>query len=224
MTEQYLQSDCTEIHPKTTTTEHEEICTRTLQIPTLSMGDLTQHTVTLSAAHYPTASNLQNTHRIQKQQWHYIHINNNNPSLPQESLQHFLLHSCLETRTEDQLHCVSLTTPFRATITVLEVVTPNPLVSKRKDSLFELFCTGQGPWKSVDFYKAQETAGVSQIKGISVHQGLSPSLNGTGTEKPSVFVSSVMEETWRERRISPLISQELGVSRSASVINHKSMI
>lgn len=27
-------------------------------------------------------------HQTQKQQWYYIHINNNNPSLAQESLQH----------------------------------------------------------------------------------------------------------------------------------------
>lgn len=55
--------------------------------------------------------------------------------LPQESLQHFRLHSCLKMRTEDQLHCVSSTNPFRGTIPVLEVVTPNPLVSRKKSQL-----------------------------------------------------------------------------------------
>lgn len=44
----------------------------------------------------------------------------------------FRLHSCVfKKRREDQLHCVSFTTPFRGTVTVLEVTTPNLVVSKR---------------------------------------------------------------------------------------------
>lgn len=37
-------------HARSIPRRNEEICTWTLQIPTLCMGDLTQHTVTLSAA------------------------------------------------------------------------------------------------------------------------------------------------------------------------------
>lgn len=85
-------------------------------------------------------SSLQNTHQTQKQQRCHIHINNS-PSLPQESLQHFRFHSCLKMRTEDQLHCLTLTTPFRGTTTVLEVVTPNPLVSNKKKKKKVSLCT-----------------------------------------------------------------------------------
>lgn len=107
------------------------------------MGNLTQHTVT---PRYPKVSLADKILKLQKQQWYYIHINNINPTLARESLQHFWLHSCgKKTRTEDQLHCVSLTTPFRGTVTVLEVVTPTPLVSKK--SLFERCSVkGRGPW------------------------------------------------------------------------------
>lgn len=34
---------------------------------------------------------LQNTYQTQKQQQHYIHINNDNPNIPQQSPQHFRL-------------------------------------------------------------------------------------------------------------------------------------
>lgn len=84
---------------------------------------------------------------------------------------------------------MSLTTPFRGAVTVLEVVTPNPLVSKRrKEGLFQHFqhCSGQvmGPWKSVDFYKAQEIAGFFFTdKGISLLLALFTSLNGTDGER-----------------------------------------
>lgn len=66
----------------------------------------------------------------------------------------------LKMRPEDQLHCVSVTTPFRGAITVLEVVTPNPLVSKeKKESLFELLYRSGVLGSPRIFYKAQEIAG-----------------------------------------------------------------
>lgn len=145
------------------------------------MGNLTQHTVT---PRYPKVSLADKILKLQKQQWYYIHINHINPTLARESLQHFWLHSCgKKTRTEDQLHCVSLTTPFRGTVTVLEVVTPTPLVSKK--SLFERCSVkGRGPRKSVDFPNAQEIAGFHTSRGYQfIGVSLSLSLNLTDRQK-----------------------------------------
>lgn len=71
-------------------------------------------------------------------------------------------------KNEDQLHCVSLSTPFRGTITVLEVATSNPLMSEKKKGLFVHGPVQvRGPWKFMDFYKAQEIAGVHRRGDIS---------------------------------------------------------
>lgn len=151
----FRRNRCKEICQKTT--EHEEICTRTLQIPTLSMGRLNTrycYTECSKSTWSYSLSSLQNTYQIQKQQRYHIHINNS-PSLPQESLQHFRLHSCLKMRTEDQLHCVSLTTPFRGMITVLEVVTPDVCPKKKKKekkSLCAQSCTGLGTLEVHGFF------------------------------------------------------------------------
>lgn len=57
----------------------------------------TQHNILLHLVqHYPKSlSSQQSTHQIQKQQRRYIHININNPSAPQESLQHVGLRPCV---------------------------------------------------------------------------------------------------------------------------------
>lgn len=102
---------------------------------------------------------LHNTHQIQKQQQHYIHINNNPSTPPRVTSTLSPPFTCLKMTTEDQLHCVSLTAPFRGTTTVREVATPNPLVSKtkKKVSLSTFLC------RSLEvrgfFYNTQEITG-----------------------------------------------------------------
>lgn len=76
-------------------------------------------------------------------------------------------------RTEDQLHCVSLTTPFSGAVTVLEVVTPNPLVSKRKkevslSTVLDRSWVLGSPWI---FIRPRRSQGFTD-KGISLHPGL----------------------------------------------------
>lgn len=125
-------------------------------------------------------SSLHNTHQIQKQQWRYIHINNNYPSKPPRVTAALSARFMrLKMRPEDQLHCVSVTTPFRGAITVLEVVTPNPLVSKEKRKVSLSFCTGQGSLEVHGFFIRPRRLQGFTDKKMSVRPGLFPSLNGT---------------------------------------------
>lgn len=121
---------------------------------------------------------------------------------------------CLKMRTEDQLHCVSLTIPFRGAITVLEVESLG--IKKRKVSLSTvLYKSGVlgSPW--IFFIRPRRSQGFTDKK-ISVHLGLFPSLNGTDErsryrEKPSVFVYFVIKMSELEKRLAE--RQIRGISR-----------
>lgn len=75
---------------------------------------------------------------------------------------------------------MSFTTPFRGTVTVLEVTTPNLVVSKRV-SLSAALCSS-GSQRIFFFILMPRRSQGFTDKGISVHQGLFSSLNGTGEE------------------------------------------
>lgn len=81
---------------------------------------------------------------------------------------------------------MSLTTPFRGAVTVLEVVTPNPLVSKKRKEVSSSTVPDKSwvlgsPWI---FIRPRRSQGFFFTdKGISLLLALFTSLNGTDGER-----------------------------------------
>lgn len=95
---------------------------------------------------------------------------------------------------------MSLTTPFRGAVTVLEVVTPNPLVSKKRKEVSSSTVPDKSwvlgsPWIFIRPRRSQVFFFITD-KGISLLLALFTSLNGTDGEKESIRRRLCVQNVW----------------------------